>query len=45
MVEEQACVCLSAAAGAVVSDRKVEQRAGDEECPKLSQTHVEESQP
>lgn len=38
-------IVLSAAAGAVILDRKVEQRAGDEECPKLSQTHVDKPQP
>lgn len=33
---------LSAAAGAVISDRKAEERGGDEECPKLSPTHTKD---
>lgn len=36
---------LLAAAGAVISDRKAEQRDGDEQCPKLSPTHMKEEQP
>lgn len=44
VVEEQAHIFLSAAAEAVISDRKVEQKAVDGEYPKLSQTHVAESE-
>lgn len=44
MVEEQAHIFLSAAVEAVISDRKVEQKAVDGEYPKLSQTHVAESE-